>query len=185
MHCRASHGPYRVTVMSRLRDPGGCAVHYGENTCSLLTVGVKRGQMHPLEGIYKVPWPIIVPLYSMVETHRATFAKYELLTHKIKSGDGRVPLGVGVGLVREACIYLLTDAPDLVWHHPSVVNTYFPHNALQSLQSPSRFTFGTLPRDPGGSTVHYGGNVCSLLTVGVKHGQLHPLEGICMLPWPT
>ena len=38
----------------------------------------------------------------------------ELLTHKIKSGDGRVSLGVGVGLVKEACIYLLTDASDHV-----------------------------------------------------------------------
>ena len=48
----------------------------------------------------------------MVETHRATFAKYELLTHKIKSGDGRVPLGVGVGLVKEACIYLADSLAD-------------------------------------------------------------------------
>ena len=148
MHCRASHGPYRVTVMSRLRDPGGRAVHYGENRCSLLTIGVKRGQMHPLEGIYKVPWPIIVPLYSMVETHRATFAKYELLTHKIKSGDGRVPLGVGVGLVREACIYLLTDASDHVWHQLSAVHTYFPHYHMHCRASHSPYigsqTYDTL-----------------------------------------
>ena len=27
-----------------------------------------------------------------------------------------------------------------------------------------------------------GENKCALLTVGVKHGQMHPLEGICKLP---
>ena len=80
--------------------------------------------MHPLEGICMLPWPAI-PLHSMVPAHSHFLQNMSYYLITIKVAERRVPLGVGVGLVKEACIYLLTDTPDFVWHHPSVVNTTY------------------------------------------------------------
>ena len=48
MQCRASRVPRERSVRYP-RHPGGSEVHY---VCALLTDGVKRDQIHPMEGLY-------------------------------------------------------------------------------------------------------------------------------------
>ena len=90
------------------------------------------------------------------------FPRYFLLKNMFRQqARERVPLRVGVMSVSIECYDLPTGTSDHVWHHPSVLNTYFPlrwYLGASSSRVP-RVTRGRLLRRPGGSEVRCKGQV--------------------------
>ena len=140
--------------------------------------------MHLLEGHNTRSWQMW-PLHSAVCVPKPVDEIYFLIINIIKKGrwffllknmlnlifllknmfcqqdQERVQLSVGVLSVSIECYDLPTGTSDHVWHHPSVLNTYFPLR-MYFWASSSRMPMvkrGRLLRRPGGSEVRCKGKI--------------------------
>ena len=75
-------------------------------------------------------------------------------------GWGACTTEYGITFVKNDCKDLPSGASDHVWHHPSVVHTYFPLIMQCRASTVPRERSVRYPRHPGGSELHYKGEIC-------------------------
>ena len=153
--------------------------------CALLTDGVKQGQMHPMEGNYNHFWQTW-PLHSVVHGPQPFLHYMSYFNSNLsKIAGGCVPLSIGTTLIKKGYNNLPLGASDHVWHHPSVVHTYFP--LIMECREPPGCLVGSVTCATLGTleALQYiiRGNMCALLMVGVKPDQMHPMEGLYNHSW--